>query len=83
MSDTLTYKQQWNKENHEKVKEYNHKLIDNGYYKDYYHTHLKEKVQCSCGHSVSKGNMTRHLKCPTHVKIMAFLASKPQDNAHT
>ena len=83
MSDTLTYKQQWNRDHQERVKEYNHKLIDNGYYKAYYHAHLKEKVQCTCGHTVSKGNMSRHLKSPTHARITAFHASKPQDTAHT
>lgn len=71
-STATTYKQKWDEANREKVREYSHKLIKSGYYKDYYQKNLAVKVQCECGHMVSKSNLLRHRRTKAHTQVVAF-----------
>jgi hypothetical protein len=70
-------------ENQQKAKQYYTKLMDAGYYKEYYHTNLKQPLSCECGHSVTKANLSRHRKTKAHNQIMTFRSSMNQDTART
>ena len=63
------------------AKQYYKKLMDAGYYKEYYQTKLKQAVVCECGHCVTKANLTRHKKTKAHNQIMKHRQDMTENTA--
>ncbi len=54
-------------------KEFNTKLLINGYFKEYYLQHKEEltsKIICDCGTSYDKSHKSRHFKTQNHINKM-------------
>ena len=60
------------RENHkEERKQYDRQRYEND--KEEMNKHIRVKLTCECGSSVSRGNILRHRNSPKHAKLMNMI----------